>query len=151
MAGNGDVGMGRVLPGEEADYVQAWRRWHGELRSNGFTGTICWNPIPEQHGMALWDVRTAYPGDAFVDQIGLDVSTATTAAGCRAAGAAHCRREGRQAQLLAHAPHRPQLLARIRGVAWQEPGVARVGLWLWREGCPCCMAAATTQVHPADA
>ncbi len=71
--GNGDVGMGRVLPGEEADYIQAWRRWHGVLRANGFRGTICWNPIPEQNGMALWDVRGAYPGDAFVDQIGLDV------------------------------------------------------------------------------
>lgn len=61
----------RVLPGEETAYIAAWRRWHGVMRANGFTGKFHWNPVSGDYRNV--DAAACYPGDAFADVIDLDI------------------------------------------------------------------------------
>lgn len=60
----------RVMEGEQAAFIAAWRRWHDTIRSNGFTGKIHWNPTAGDYSNI--DPMTAYPGDAYLDIIDLD-------------------------------------------------------------------------------
>lgn len=61
----------RVLSGEQTAFIAAWRRWHGIVRANGHTGPIHWNPVG--HDYTSFPAIQAYPGDAFVDVIDLDM------------------------------------------------------------------------------
>ena len=62
----------RVNNGEQADFIKAWQRWVTVLRAvPGEHFTFDWNPTAGQQ--ALSDPTSAYPGDAYVDRIALDV------------------------------------------------------------------------------
>lgn len=64
---------GRFYPwaagGNEAQFASYWRRIHKAMRSAGFTGKFDWCPLAGNTGA---DVEACYPGDAYVDVVGLD-------------------------------------------------------------------------------
>jgi hypothetical protein len=69
---NGDWFFYSVRVGEQPDFVAAWRRWVGIMRAvPGNHFTFDWNPIVGDEGHI--DALDAYPGDAYVDRIALDV------------------------------------------------------------------------------
>jgi hypothetical protein len=62
----------RVNDGEQANFITAWQRWVTVLRSvAGEHFTFDWNPTIGQE--ALQNPESAYPGDAYVTRIALDV------------------------------------------------------------------------------
>jgi hypothetical protein len=62
----------RVNNGEQADFIKAWQRWVTVLRSvPGQHFSFDWNPTIGQE--ALQNPESAYPGDAYVTRIALDV------------------------------------------------------------------------------
>jgi hypothetical protein len=62
----------RVENGEEGDFVRSWRRWVTILRSiPGQHFTFDWNPTLGDQALA--HPEKAYPGDAYVDRVALDV------------------------------------------------------------------------------
>ncbi len=64
----------RVLPGEEAAFVAAWRRWHGVVMAvPGANFHFNWNPTTGDYNGNGLDTVACYPGDAYVDTIDLDL------------------------------------------------------------------------------
>jgi hypothetical protein len=62
----------RVNPGEQEHFIAAWRRWVDIMRSiPGQQFSFDWNPTVGTE--ALWNPESAYPGDAYVTHIALDV------------------------------------------------------------------------------
>lgn len=62
----------RVNPGEQESFIAAWRRWVELMRSiPGQQFSFDWNPTLGTE--ALWNPESAYPGDAYVTHIALDV------------------------------------------------------------------------------
>lgn len=61
----------RCAPGEQGDFVAAWRRWHGVMTAvPGNHFKFVWNPAI---GHSAIDALSAYPGDAYLDYVGVDV------------------------------------------------------------------------------
>ncbi len=70
---NGGWFAHRVHPEEAADFVKAWQRWVGVMRSvPGQSFVFDWNPTVGTE-WPLYSPEVAYPGDAYVDHIALDV------------------------------------------------------------------------------
>ncbi|HEV7761403.1 MAG TPA: hypothetical protein VGO78_20500 [Acidimicrobiales bacterium] len=54
-------------------WVACWRRWHGILKGVSPAFQLVWNPnFSSNTGAGDFDVRTVWPGDAFVDAAGPD-------------------------------------------------------------------------------
>lgn len=69
---NGGWFAHRVNPGEQGDFIAAWRRWVGIMRAvPGNRFSFDWNPVVGQ--LSLWEPESAYPGDDWVDRVALDV------------------------------------------------------------------------------
>jgi hypothetical protein len=69
---NGNWFPWQVKNGEQGAYIKAWQRWVTVLRSvPGQHFSFDWNPTVGQ--MALANPETAYPGDAYVTRVALDV------------------------------------------------------------------------------
>jgi hypothetical protein len=69
---NGSWFSWQVKNGEQAAFIQAWQRWVTVLRAvPGQRFGFDWNPTVGQ--MSLADPESAYPGDAYVTRIALDV------------------------------------------------------------------------------
>jgi hypothetical protein len=69
---NGGWFAHRVNPGEQEHFIAAWRRWVDIMRSiPGQQFSFDWNPTLGTE--ALWNPESAYPGDAYVTHIALDV------------------------------------------------------------------------------
>lgn len=73
---NGDwmAWSGNVAPGTPATYAAAFRRAVTQMRSIDPSLRFCWCASDgDTHGSSPWKWEDAYPGDGFVDYIGLDV------------------------------------------------------------------------------
>jgi Glycosyl hydrolase family 26 len=71
---NGSWYRWQVNPGNAADYRAGYTRIVSVMRGAGFTGMFVWNPYLGQGTMGpSHGVESAYPGDAVVDVIGLDI------------------------------------------------------------------------------
>lgn len=55
----------------KTDFIAAWKRFVGIVRTNLPNAVICWNPAVANDAPST-DWTSMYPGDAYVDQIGLD-------------------------------------------------------------------------------
>lgn len=68
---NGNWFPNNYASDDTANWVLAWRRWYNAFKavSSSFQLVWCanWN-----NSNGAWDVRDAYPGDAYVDAIGCD-------------------------------------------------------------------------------
>jgi hypothetical protein len=70
---NGGWFAHRVHPEEAADFTAAWRRWVTIMRGvPGQAFSFDWNPTIGSE-WPLYQPEIAYPGDAYVDRIALDV------------------------------------------------------------------------------
>lgn len=71
---NGDWFNHRVMWGQEASFIQAWRRWVTVLRTvPGQNFSFDWNPTHGVLEKGLKYAETAYPGDDYVTNVALDV------------------------------------------------------------------------------
>lgn len=62
----------RVVPGQEANFVTAWRRWHAIKQSILPSANLSWCPNCGSSYHASYDIRSTYPGDAYVDVVSTD-------------------------------------------------------------------------------
>jgi len=71
---NGSWYRWKVTPGTAAGYLVAYPRIVTTMRAAGFRGTFMWNPYIGQGNFGPSSgVEAVYPGDGFVDVIGLDL------------------------------------------------------------------------------
>ena len=83
---NGGWFSWRVKPGEQGAFIAAWRRWVTVMRSvPGQHFSFDWNPTVGQE--ALQNPESAYPGDAYVTHVALDVYDGYYGAGFYPGGA----------------------------------------------------------------
>lgn len=62
----------RLEPGQEANFITAWRRWHSIKQSILPAAKLTWCPNCGNSYHTSYDIRDTYPGDAYVDVIGTD-------------------------------------------------------------------------------
>lgn len=67
---NGNWGSWFVRPGEVSDFVTAWRRYYALVQVNFPGAKLVW--CPNAGTMWNYDVRDLWPGDRYVDVVGVD-------------------------------------------------------------------------------
>lgn len=62
----------RVDPAQVNNFITAWRRWHAIKQTVLPQANLTWCPNAGNGYQAIYDIRSSYPGDAYVDVIGVD-------------------------------------------------------------------------------
>jgi hypothetical protein len=71
---NGSWYPWKVTEGSQAAYIAGYQHVVGTLRAvPGAEFRFCWNPITGTGGLSAKGTESCYPGDAWVDEVGLDV------------------------------------------------------------------------------